>query len=212
MEMENKKLDRLFREKSANYEVQPSGEAWGAISSQISHKTNSKVIYWRVAASLFIMLGVSWLLLERSDKEHLVSRLSDHPTIATIEVPLFSDFQIGEEAIAPSSESVSSNGGQLSVAQIEIALEPNTMRSIGPNLTRKGLEPIHDTPAIIALQIPSSTVNVVKIKYIANNTVDEENGKKGIGNWLAKAQELKPGQLFADLRAAKNDLVASKKY
>jgi len=215
MEAESKKLDRLFREKAGNYEVQPSAGAWETINDQLHQGETSKLIYWRVAAMLALVAGVSWIFLKQGEEVLYVDRLADHPTIELLEIPAIASMD-NSELVAnytsqPSKRVSLKRVLPIAMPEMQESVGIYASRDLGPDLNRKGLETPYTSP-IVVLQLPENSTIAVKIKYVANNKLIEKDNKKGLGNWLAKAQELKPGQLFADLRAAKNDLVASKKY
>ena len=215
MEAENRKLDRLFREKAGNYEAQPSAGAWEAINDQLHQGETSKLIYWRVAAMLALVAGLSWIFLKQGEEVLYVDQLADHPTIELIEIPAIASVDNREPATnytsQPSKRVSLKRVLPIAMPEMQESVRIYASRDLGPDLNRKGLETPYASP-LVALQLPENSTIAVKIKYVANNKLIEKDNKKGLGNWLAKAQELKPGQLFADLRAAKNDLVASKKY
>ncbi|MEB0262835.1 MULTISPECIES: hypothetical protein [unclassified Mucilaginibacter] len=55
MDMQDKDIDSLFRSKLDNLEVEPSGQVWGGIASQMNKKKKPLGVYLSIAASLVLL-------------------------------------------------------------------------------------------------------------------------------------------------------------
>jgi hypothetical protein len=90
--MNDKELDRLFRQKLDPMEVTPSAGAWQQLKAGLQHKKEKKVWVYisRVAAVVLLLLG-SWGAFEYSRQLAPVEQMAkkeNKPDIETISIPL----------------------------------------------------------------------------------------------------------------------------
>ncbi len=212
--MESNKLDRLFREKSESFKVAPSPDSWEAIAQKIDGKSEAKRVYLKLAASFTLILCATIAWLQYGQRDQMVSVIANHPVpqdalvtwdpanVLTLGIQVVS---IAEPAAAPAEREVVEESAS------DVTATEKPLRLTLALVDRKGIDNYFQLKMPGNLG-PTSDIPVISIKYYAN--LGEEatpNDKKGLSNWVAKASELKPGQLFADLRAAKDDLFASKR-
>lgn len=211
--MGNHKIDRLFREKSEAFEVQPNEEAWKAIASQVHTKGTGYLVYWKVAAAVLVMLGVGFWLFQVGQKvpgEMMIS--GDFPqeetqfTLPDVPGVLVADLQIEKEETVQSLKQTRSEPGT------HVLPSRTLPHGISPIGTRDLIKRDNITQLPDLAKVKETSQTKVVIRYYAH-TPDSSNvkGKKGLGQLLAKAQTFRPGELLADLRAAKDDLLSSKR-
>ena len=210
--MENR-IDRLFREKVARHEIQPSEEAWKAVNDKIGSRYNP-MVWMRVAAAVVVLAVVGAVVFNTQDNpetnytEFIASNTIDAPQEATqLEWKLEFSEKIVEEETTKSNfaASVSKVEEKTEVeASIEI-LEAPTLASIDEvDLTPSMTVGIWDMP--VETMIPQLDV---QITYIAS--AEKEDDKSKVGLWIEKARQLKPGEMLASIRESKNDFFNGKR-
>ncbi|GEM_PF-2672675 len=80
--MKEYKIDQLFREKLADRKVRPSDNAWEKLNSGLGEERKKKSwIYWSVAASVILLIGIGMLFFSSSEIAVKEQRMAENPTI-----------------------------------------------------------------------------------------------------------------------------------
>ena len=202
-------MDRLFREKANQYEVQPAASAWEAISGEISTDKRALPLVWKVAAMIVVLLSAVLVIFKMQNPAIQGTVVADHPVQDTYQfVWSFS----GEVHVPKANETLATtNRSVVPVTTIETEVfAVAASRQIRPILELERMEVALELPEIIrpGLYLEYQAKSSVKITYYASHSDPEtETGKKSFGQFLAKAQEkLSPDVLLADIRTAKDDL------
>lgn len=212
--MNREDMDRLFREKSDQFEVKPGASAWEAINGQITTKASIFPIVWKVAAMLIVLLSAvlyifKWQGSPNSGSEiiasHPVPAIENHEwvlpkeSLASVEQTNVLNETVKAEPVVEKSGDQTINIDLKIDARSVLVIERLDVVLEFPELQRPGL----------SLEQPQRSS--VKIRYYASNTESEKN-KKSFGQFLAKAQaKLSPDVLLADIRTAKDDLFRGNK-
>jgi len=215
--MENE-LDKLFEEKLKNYQKEPAGAAWEQIQKELGHE--KKPFPWmRVAASgaILIAAGVltTQLLTQSPVTEEGASIHPDHPTLP--QAHIWAIPQVEQEALTqsvakhPSASQKSQNINQPDPAN-EAAPSQTMLKA--PEVTAK--RSVADIAPAPLTDIPLSTESLknqavasdyaVQITYKAVKDTVETEDKSKLEQLWTRAKEIKPGEMFASIRQAKNDL------
>ncbi|MEM9325361.1 MAG: hypothetical protein AAGA85_06885 [Bacteroidota bacterium] len=222
--MEINKIDQLFREKTEAHEAQPSAKAWEQIAAR-TQQNNGAPFLWKVAAAITIV--ASGLLLYWQQGEPYMQYVTvDHPVppqnesgleVYDFEVPaamvavqtatpiLATPLKAHSSAPPEAATTSTAEVAMMEVPTIELSTRSALVAVEGPHLPSVvesvDTEPLKDTDD-----------PVVSIKYYADASTSEgKENKKKFSTLLAKAQTFSPGEFLADLRAAKDDLLRSKK-
>ncbi|TSD63356.1 hypothetical protein FFF34_017315 [Inquilinus sp. KBS0705] len=84
--MQDKELDRLFRNKLEDVEVEPSAQVWPDITRRMDSGKRKPVIAWlSIAASVIVLLSAGLYFMQRDDvaatkPNKLVAQKNEHPT------------------------------------------------------------------------------------------------------------------------------------
>ena len=113
-------MDRLFREKADQYEVQPGAGAWEAINGQITSEPKAFPLIWKVAAMLVVLMTAVVILFKlQSPSASGNVVIADHP------VPFGTEFhwelpnQIASQVAIDQAEPIN-NGSQPPVTPLVI--------------------------------------------------------------------------------------------
>ncbi len=223
------KIDRLFQDKLARHATTPSLEAWEQVRTEISGESNLKV--WIGIAASLILIGVSAALIfnnsESSSMEFSVSVTSNGPA------PL-ADYQWNlPETITKVVEEEQPEKERLKEVSTEVRHESRTALAVieSENLVENNEESIENQLDIVPQpELIEGTALVkektipriveeellpqlqVQITYRASEspiTTNEEKTK--VGKLLAKARQIKPGEMLASIRETKNDFFNNKR-
>lgn len=223
--MENHKIDRLFQDKLSRHEVDPSPQAWEAINAELK-KDNKPMVWLSIAASVALIATIGWLML-RNDQEASPSGVqsyaaADQPSPQ----PTYEwNFELQAEKKPQQVETVKKTVKQVTPAVEKrpseaLAQQSNDQKieeplveieSIGldamANLTE---EPVTEEVQLDTTPIQSLPGVSVQITYKATPPVKVEE-KSRIEKLWAKAKEIRPGEVLADIRETKNDFFNGKK-
>ena len=219
--MDQRKIDRLFREKLDTHEVVPSSQAWEKVEKQISSRNNQRGYYWIAAAVSLIMIGWFAWPSENVKNEWLpIASEINHPKQLD-----FFDFTWSIPAIKqkaqmriPQPVATIKNPDPLDkpVASIvksehsNIELyEPETMNESKSFVAELEEGEIFNQPISPKGDELETRVARVKITYISSSKkqtlIQPEDSSKRFKKLFAFAENLSPGEVLADLRSAKDD-------
>lgn len=219
--MDQNKIDRLFREKMNNLEVTPSAEAWSQVEKKIRPKKSLKV-YWATAASILIF--ASWLLWPSQaelDQTPIASEISYPPILESTEYT-FAEIKVIEEKGKSSKNNVTVRKAKpqfvakdsKSINQIKPAIEEIAPLEVETK-TAVAVVELDEPDAIKELKTTNDVndFSAVKITYIASTQAqaEEELQKKDTANgfkkFIAFAEKIDPGEMMADFKSAKDNLL-----
>ncbi len=209
--MESNKLDRLFREKSEDFRPTPSPMAWDTINDKLGKQPSGWYRSWHAAAAAVVIIaGAIWILQQPAKTAEMVAMSIDHPKNWTATI----GFELPEAASTNNSEPRDAPSLTNVVTTTPSAMTPETDPG---KLGIAELHPIEKISLAIAFESHNPSENItdhnqpaISIRYYTSAQEKTESTKKGLGGFISRAQELRPGQLFADLRAAKDELFASR--
>lgn len=216
--MDPSKIDRLFRENLYNVEVNPSEESWNEVERSLKHaKKPSFKVYW-IAATVSLVI-VTWVIWPNNHEHKLqITRGSiDHPTIEKHELWELANNDIKNIGSLTRSET------RADTSQKETTNSRQKDTTTGPSHTpfellntRKsmaGLNIAELSSSELALKtIPTgkkSESHNIKITYIASSqeATQKTDSTKIFKKLWAFAGKLTPGDVLADIRAAKDDFI-----
>jgi hypothetical protein len=226
--MENHKLDRLFQDKLSRHEVDPSPQAWEAINAEI-RKDNKPMVWLSIAASVALIATIGWLVM-RNDQEVVLSgefanHIFDQPSPQSPyewNLPLSAEKQPAQQVEVKKVVKKKITVEREEIPMMETLAQQNIepmmvedllqIESIGldamANITGEPMvveeSPLDTTP------IQSLPGMGVQITYKASVPAPVEE-KSRIEKLWAKAKDIKPGDVLADLRETKNDFFNGKK-
>ena len=207
--MENNELDRLFREKASDFQLDPTHASWEVVRANIENKKNHSLWLWRIAACLTGIAIVSYLLWSPVERQVAMKTvIADHPAHVLLDIQL----------IAPHrAPIVSRDHLEINRKESDVTMEiPDAGREAVSLFAMETLE-IKSRKNLLATSQPdigSIELNmpgkmappVVSIKYFAG---EKANEKRGFGQLLAKAQTFNPGEFLGNLRAAKDEMIGA---
>jgi len=221
--MNETRIDKLFDEKLASFEVRPSASAWGKIESGISKKDQSKgrYIWYAIAASITLAITTAVLLTNKADmNEDILARQNEIPeneeAFAVIEI----EDQIQTTQISSEVSEVDAPG---TILTKDIDQE-NWLTVINPEIEnfelaekQDLLSPVSNVP----LSIQKQNFKIVMVSVRFNPSFElipiselaiEVTHESGFKKAYQYAKRVKNGEepLF-NLRKAKNDLFAMAK-
>lgn len=225
--MDQERIDQLFRERLNSYEAVPSKEAWASVEKQIGRKS-TPIFYW-VAASISLLIAVSWILYPRtitpSDSTPIATSV-DHPIPLKVKMYAWKlpetheELMVGNQAVKAQSPAsfVASNESKVSLRKEEIIEIEDTLPLELESITEVALADIELSSEKIVTQEVDKNLNTVtpikielskvKITYIAaeesKQAVDSTGGIKKL---FAKAGRISPGDVLADIKTAKDNLI-----
>lgn len=227
--MNNENIDRFFREKLDQVEITPSQNAWSQIEQQI-HRRKTPVAYW-VAASISILClswGIIWLT--RAESASSVTPIAseiNHPTppnVIAFNIPAISHDKIEEvEPVSPQKQAIIASNQRVTKlaksAPIVVTRKPiptDTIASIENKETMVASveENIQETTKVSAEEpsVKKQQFKSVKITYIAaakpqKEKIQKTDSTKAFKKFIAFAGKLDPGNMLADIKTAKDNLL-----
>ncbi len=229
--MDQQKIDQLFREKLDSYEVPPSNQAWSEVEKRMGAGKSSTKFYWIAAAVSMIL--VSWAVWpdQRSENFTPIASEVNHPTldvqlewsIPEIEKELIkepepkivkqSTVQLVAKEPAKNQvkdileETIEEIPEQKLDIQTAVAdIDSQELENTAPEIEETSEKTI-ETPIDNKIKVDLSKV---KITYIAASPVEKEQEKDSVGafkKFIAFAGKLSPGEMLADLKTKKDDLI-----
>ncbi len=223
--MDQKRIDRLFREKLNSYEAVPSSSSWDEVKKQIDSKNSTPIYYW-VAASITLLI-VSWVLWPKGTVHDLT------PIASAVNQP---SMQKALDWSIPEPEKVEKSVATETTQPVMV--EPDPATSLVAEEKTQSLE-AEQPEEILPLELESKTavaeanveqtdidevlsteealikvdITKIKITYIASSTPKEKpqevDSLKGFKKFIAFAGKLSPGDVLADIREAKDDFISS---
>ncbi len=233
--MDQQKIDRLFREKLDSYEATPSNQAWLEVEKKIGSGKSSTKFYWIAAAvSAILITWVVWPEQQQAEDFTPIASEVNHPTQAIETAFEWTIPKIEKELIRDVAPKISNQAPVQLVAEekpiknqvkndfeetIDVTPEPkvdlqtavaDTDTQESENTTpevEETLEKTIETPIDEKIKVDLSKV---KITYIAANSAEKEQEKDSVGafkKFIAFAGKLSPGEMLADLKTKKDDLI-----
>ena len=222
--MENK-IDRLFQDKLARYEVTPTPQAWEKVKAELDGK-GKPMIWLRIAASVALLMVSAFLILRSTE-----SVPSESSTFVTPDHPMpLANFQWNLPEIEPRDEV--KKEAKLAPIKTKLVVK-ETLASVEE--TQKAirsfdnLQTIPEMPLIIEIELEEAVAVLevvnrvdnkvealpqfqVQITYKASESpVELPEQKTKVGKLWAKARQIKPGEMLASMRETKNDFFSGKK-
>ena len=222
--MDQQNIDRLFREKLDGLEVKPSPQAWAQVEKQI-RPAKTQTMYW-VAASISLLF-ITWLVWPKQDTWNNTPILSevDHPTLVRtteLDIPVAIDLE--ELKATPKAKKLNfpkaTPKAQFALETNEIPKQKEENTSL-PEIETKTMVAMENIEIpveelIQPLESSKEDFRTVKITYIASsqkapaNTGIENNDSTGVlKKFIAFAEKIDPGEVLADFKTAKDNLINS---
>ena len=207
--MKSEEIDRLFREKADRFKVEPSENAWLSIESQIGKSRKGIPIYWYVAASVTALVLIAIALVKNpgyTDGQQMVA--ITHPVpMDTERFEIRLDLENSTDELASLEEQSTLERripAEIEIKQsvLEISSKPGMLALENSTLDFPDL---FEAPNMKPTQ-PSRPS--VRITYYTGSAQKKQE-KKGIKQFIAKAQDFRPGEIMADLRSAKDEIFNS---
>ena len=130
--MEEKDLDRLFRQKLDNFEATPSSQAWQQLEQSLQHKKERKVWPYLsgIAASLLLLMGI-WggmeLAQPATPEKPLAAEETGKPAVAAVPSAAIQESKPLPTAVAEAGEASSKSVPRKAAAEIKV---PAPVKSI----------------------------------------------------------------------------------
>ncbi len=214
------KTDQLFRRKLEELEVAPSVDSWKTVKGQIQEKPTRAFYFMWAAASVVVLISVGYLLYTFPEQsgQPLLS-VVDHPVVpaeSLIEIPNEQPEKSLEVSIPSEKRTIThpeKRTNQESVATVAPIVgsesEPFTLIAV-ERIDNPRLEVSLSVDfAASVLYTEITQLPTVKITYIASNP--SELGlpiSDRLSKLITKAQQVSPGDLLADIRDAKDQLLS----
>lgn len=226
--MENHKIDRLFQDKLSRHEVAPSPQAWEAINAELK-KDNKPMVWLSIAASIALVATIGWLLM-RNDQEVVSTGVQTYAAVDqpspqaphewNLELPTEKQLEVKpiekvkkpvkqvkpvvemdtmNETLAQQSVEQKQEDSFIEIESLGMDAMANLTEDTQPEMTELDTTPIESLPGVS-----------VQITYKASPPVKVEE-KSRIERLWAKAKEIRPGEVLADIRETKNDFFNGKK-
>ena len=224
--MDQKNIDRLFRENLDDFEITPSPKAWSEVEKHIGRKNNTAVYWIAASISLFIISWVVWPE-QKAETFGIASQEIDHPSFVQSSQP---DIPIAVELIekvetkVPVKKSIIAPKVQMVAAEtVEKIEEVKTDKITIPEIEKKtavALEEIEELPIDALEEVSEATdivepeISTVKITYIASNNAgagskELKSDSTGVlKKFIAFTEKLDPGEMLADIKTAKDNLLS----
>jgi hypothetical protein len=215
--MEEKKFDKIFRDKLVDYTENPRPEVWSQLEKRLGHKPRKSYPWLRVAASGALlmaagMVGMKFWSGGIPDEGAFI--YADHPAVA--ELPAWELLNQGKP------EAIDQDKGDQEPAQVKNNVtmdevsQPSAQTLAIPELAPirnvDVLAPMHENELKLARNSQSREImeNPLEFEVTIVYKATEDTTRRGptkLGQILDFAKEFKPGEMLADLRDAKNDLL-----
>lgn len=215
--MANHSIDNLFREKSGDFQVQPSIDAWEKVSGQLSKKSR-KTPYLQIAAAIALLLGFVYVVIPETgvsnDTNTSISESINYPQDQSL---LAFQWDILEPVNHPKIEKVSRP------AAVPTPNTDNQMEEAIPmdiiDIQSIQTAQLKITIPRVPIVIPNQRITIdpeVSIKYFAEESNTDATPPKGaasknkIKQIFSYATSNSPAQILGDLREAKDEFINSK--
>lgn len=218
--MDQQKIDRLFREKMDSLEVMPSTGAWAQVEKQIRPKKSFK-IYW--AAAAVTLLFASWLFWPTQVNMKftpIATEVNQPPFMETPDFILVEIKVINKEQKTPIKKEITiSTQSQLVAVEKTTEEARQSLVEEVPVLEMETESAVAiaevEQPMIIDELITEKPIVIspVKITYIASassNVTEELQKVDSAGafkKFIAFAEKIDPGEVLADFKTAKDNLL-----
>ena len=230
--MEAKETDKLFREKLRKAPSAPTAESWGKLESMLEAQKKAPVFtMWRVAAAILLLIVSGWIVTFWNKGGQVPNEVA-HVTLPSESIQnnnaIVPTIDVKEEEYV--------DGNQTQIVQEKSADKPVRKQKAIPvmldkkvveePLETKGLEPI-EGQSLTQVEIlepeleeipQKKRFKTIKITYkrgrkplhrqeemMAQQKADTTGNKKIRELW-DQTREIKPGDLWADIRDAKDNL------
>jgi len=223
--MDQQNIDRLFREKLDALEITPSEGAWTQVEKQIQTK-KAPTFYW-IAASVTLLL-LSWLIWPAQDQSTGTYAASevDHPMIEMqpdFNVPVAITLEEEKEVkrITPKIRKpaqtskiqtllATNKEDKVTEDRVELSEQIETKTMVVQEELKVPI--IEDT--VLPENEMEKMMSTAKITYIAssNKELTYESEQKSdttnaIKKFIAFAEKIDPGEMLADIKTAKDNLL-----
>ena len=216
----NHSVDRLFREQTGNFEMQPSADAWSKIETGIQSK-RAPVLMWRIAAAVTLLMtsAVAWWTISVNE---------DQPQLAaTIEVnaPILPEMfvlEIPERTTIPVQSTPAPIRQAPVIAPIDNLLSPDELATEQSMLAMESipmlqLEKRSNVTEVLSFEMTSmapqslfetSHKEKVNIFYYADATSEDVNASKGkLAKIIDYARATTPIDWVGDFRNKKDEWI-----
>ncbi|MEP3387524.1 MAG: hypothetical protein ABJO02_05015 [Reichenbachiella sp.] len=232
--MEAKETDKLFRDKLKGAPSQPKADSWEKLDAMLDNR--EKVPFftlWRVAAAVLILL-VSGMVLFFSNKDNSVEdqlavievpseSMQDNNEIVPERVEEVEDEQEVELKSLPEEKELKTEAKAKTIEQIKTPVKVDIEQTLPVEVNETPI--VNETQLAEAESIspemeeqPKKKIKSIKITYkrgkvpepkqeelLAKQETDTTGGNKIKELWN-QTREIKPGDLWADIREAKDNL------
>jgi hypothetical protein len=225
--------DKFFREKLQGYQRPAPVAAWDRIESALEKKTNYKFLWWKIAASLLLIAGATYVvwfydssstqkqLTQTKDTTESLSKETKPAEIGnTAELKAESAMTESKPADAPQNP-VKKSARREQMKQQEILPALAETSSVEEEQIQQASSPepvtqpvaVNNTPAVRPARIKMTITSEETNKYLNENALaeatSEEKKPSTLKKLLKKANDLKSNQdPFGDLREKKNEILA----
>jgi hypothetical protein len=167
--MRNEFPDKLFRQKLAGHQVQPSVDAWQKLEAKLAHKEGKKyVVWWRMAAALLLLATLSTIYINWSNSDLPLS--TDQALVVAQQMPLQSEVSDAKPIELPADVEKSVQAETSKPEVNRASLNSNTSlasNKISPAPVQKSADPV-----IVELKESTQTL-VAKAEAEIVNAVTE---------------------------------------
>ncbi|WP_422359331.1 hypothetical protein [Reichenbachiella sp.] len=234
--MEAKETDKLFRDKLKNSPSVPKVDSWGKLEAMLDEKQKAPVFtIWRVAAAVLILLVSGWVAFlwnNESPTEDQVALIEVSSKLIQEKEPVANEMQDEPQLVAELDEPIKEV--QRSTVVLKTAEPLERTQPLAKSETDKETE-VMETDEILEIeetqlaeaeietpktenQATKKKIKSIRITYkrgsrslpkqeemIAEQKTDTTSGNKIKEIW-EQTREIKPGELWADIRDAKDNL------
>ena len=225
------KVDRLFWDKLARHKVNPTENAWEQVKSKLDRQSHQK-LWLGIAASVIILAMSTILVLKSSENlqtESSPNFLVDHPSpIAAFEWDLSEIEDVPKEKISEGENKKlgESNDAKPLVGEMFASMElpkdiEQEITDFPANEKLPLLAPLELTTTVVIEEsiepiLDDELAMLPQLRVQITYKADEEpsalkEDKTRVGKLLAKARQIKPGEMLASIRETKNDFFNGKK-
>lgn len=234
--MEAKETDKLFRDKLKNAPSVPKAESWQKLEGMLDEKKKTPAfVVWRVAAAILVLLTSSLLTIfwnnEGPTENHVVmidssseSIPDNNQIVPEIKVDTKKE-EVDEVRLEPEVIKLKTNTKASSSEEIKTPVKVKKAKETEPVklddepvLTETQLAEVDNTMPVVEDLPKKKKIKSIKITYkrgsipskkqedmLAKQEVDSTGGNKIKELW-EQTREIKPGDLWADIREAKDNL------
>ena len=225
--------DKFFREKLQGYQRPAPVAAWDRIESALEKKTNYKFLWWKIAASLLLIAGATYVVwfYNSSSTEKQLTQTKDRieslpketkPAEIGNTAELKAESAITESKPAdPLQNPANKSARREQMKQQEILPALAETRGVEEKQIQEASSPepvtqpvaVNNTPAVRPARIKMTITSEETNKYLNENALAEatleEKKPSTLKKLLRKANDLKSNQdPFGDLREKKNEILA----